>query len=532
MISKKLLLFIIIPFTYFFLGSYVHQIIGLYSLRSADPEYIYFISGLSIANGKFMLGHIDNPGTPLQYLTALVFRILYQLRDHQIPFNEDVLSNADLYLRVLNLVLTIICSIFMYYIGNAAFKITKRWSFALLLQLSPLFTNIIFGNIGRITPENLIPIPVMLLGLMLLKVIYQPDEEQSKNNNIWFGLISAFGLSIKLTYFPLWIIPLIVIKPIKDKVWYSVVAVGSFFAMALPVTLQLNIFWGWVKGLFLHSGKYGSGESNIINWDVFLPNLKSLWNENYFFFYIVLVLVAVCTIFIFFKRDQRSLLIYRISVAVIAAIVIQLVIVCKQFEPRYFIPAIMLFPLVLILLIEFFLPFNYLISKFKIPQAIVALFILFYFVKQVPVIHSLSTALNQDNNKKMPTLHYMETLENDAVKFLVPGGYGCPTVEYALMCSYGWAGRQREIYKPVLGKLFPYTYIYYPWDKTVNFWGNEPNLRETDKEVYIYLENEKLKDTFLADTKTYFPENYELTQTFFNEATNEAVYKLTKVISE
>ena len=63
--SKKLMLLLIAPFAYFFLGSYVHQVIGLYSLRSADPEYIYFISGLSIADGKFMLGHIDNPGTPL-----------------------------------------------------------------------------------------------------------------------------------------------------------------------------------------------------------------------------------------------------------------------------------------------------------------------------------------------------------------------------------------------------------------------------------------------------------------------------------
>ena len=74
--SKKLLLLLIAPFAYFFLGSYIHQVIGLYSLRSADPEYIYFISGLSIADGKFMLGHIDNPGTPLQYLTALVFSVL------------------------------------------------------------------------------------------------------------------------------------------------------------------------------------------------------------------------------------------------------------------------------------------------------------------------------------------------------------------------------------------------------------------------------------------------------------------------
>jgi hypothetical protein len=100
------------------------------------------------------------------------------------------------------------------------------------------------------------------------------------------------------------------------------------------------------------------------------------------------------------------------------------------------------------------------------------------------------------------------------------------------MCSYGWAGRQREIYKPVLGKLFPDTYIYYPWDKTVNYWGNEPNIIETDKAVYIYLENEKFKEPFLADTKAYFPVNYELTRTFFNETTNEVVYKLTKVISE
>src|ERR1035437_9551869 len=113
----KYLLFLA-PLAYFFLGSYMHQIIGLYSLRSADPEYIYFISGLSVANGKMILGHIDNPGTPLQYLTALVFRLVYLLRDHKVSFNEDVFANADMYLRVLNLTMTAVISVFMYYTGN------------------------------------------------------------------------------------------------------------------------------------------------------------------------------------------------------------------------------------------------------------------------------------------------------------------------------------------------------------------------------------------------------------------------------
>ncbi|MEI8115274.1 MAG: hypothetical protein WCI54_16705 [Bacteroidia bacterium] len=530
--SKKLLLLLIAPLAYFFLGSYIHQVIGLYSLRSADPEYIYFISGLSVANGKLMLGHIDNPGTPLQYLAALVFRGLYYLRNHQIPFNEDVLANADLYLRVLNLALTGVITAFIYWAGKAAFKITNSLSYSILLQLSPLFTNIIFGNIGRITPENLMPIPVMLLSLLILKMVFLPKEEQPQKQWIWFGLISAFGLSIKLTYFPLWIIPLILLETWKDRFRYSATAVAAFFAMALPVTLQINIFWGWIKGLFLHSGQYGKGDSNIVNWNTVLPNFNNLWNENRYFFWIILILGIVLALSFFLRKDQQNRLIQRISVAIFCAIFIQVAIVCKQFESRYFIPALMLFPISLLLIIETIKPINVAISKFRIPQVAVLLFVSIYFVNQVPVIRSLSSSLDQEKVKKMPALNYMSNLEKDAVKFLLPGGYGCPSPEYALMCSYGWAGKQKEFFKPVLAKLFPETYIYYPWDKTVNFWGNEPNIKETTKPVYIYLENNNLKDVFFADMKAYFPEKYELVRTFFNETTNEAVYKLVKVASE
>ena len=530
--SKKLLLLLLAPLAYFFLGSYIHQIIGLYSLRSADPEYIYFISGLSVANGKLMLGHIDNPGTPLQYLAALVFRGLYYLRNHQVPFNEDVLGNADLYLRILNLVLTGVVTVFMYWAGKAAFKITNSLSYSILLQLSPLFTNIIFGNIGRITPENLMPIPVMLLSLLILKMVFLPKEEQAQKQWLWFGLISAFGLSIKLTYFPLWIIPLILLETWKDRFRYSATAVSAFFVMALPVTLQINIFWGWIKGLFLHSGQYGKGDSNIVNWNTVLPNFNNLWNENRDFIKVILILAVVLIVSFFYKKEKQKGLLQRISLAILCAVFIQIAIVCKQFESRYFIPAIMLFPVSLIMILEFLKSLSPSFSKFRSPPIVVIVFLSFYFGNQIPVIQSLSSSLDQEKTKKMPALNYMANLEKDAVKFLLPGGYGCPSPEYALMCSYGWAGKQKEFFKPVLAKLFPDTYIYYPWDKTVNFWGNEPNIKETTRPVYIYLENNNLKDVFFADTKAYFPEQYELVRTFFNETTNEAVYKLVKAASE
>ena len=66
----------------------------------------------------------------------------------------------------------------------------------------------------------------------------------------------------------------------------------------------------------------------------------------------------------------------------------------------------------------------------------------------------------------------------------------------------------------------------------MNFWGKAPDVNQSSRPVYIYFRNDNLKDQFFKDASKYFPEKYELTRTFFNEATAEAVYKLIKVSSE
>jgi hypothetical protein len=532
MMNLKKYLLLIVPLAYIFLGSYFHQMIGLYSLRSADPEYIYFISGLSIANGKFMLGHIDNPGTPLQYLAALVFKAVYALRSNQVPFNNDVLSNPDMYLQVLNLVLTAVVAFFAYFAGKILLRISNNVTYSVLLQLSPLFTSVIFVNIGRIVPENLMPLPVMLLSLLLLYLYYHPEEEEKQKHSIWFGLISAFGLSIKLTYFPLWIIPLIVLKSWKNRLFYSGTAIVSFFAMALPVTLQIGFFWGWIKGLLLHSGQYGKGESNIIDMKTFGPNFTNLWNENNFFFWVMIALTIVFAASFYFKKDQEVSLIRRIALAILSAVALQIFIVCKQYEARYFVPALMLIPVSLVLIAEYISRFDSEILKYKINQVAVVVVILFYLVGLKTIVIDLSTDLSQKKIQKMKALHYMNTIEKDAIKFTVTTDYGAPIPEYVLMHSYGWAGRQQEFFKPVLAELYPDSYIFFPWDNSMHFWGKEPDVNQTSRPTYIYFLKDDLKDQFFKDAAKYFPEKYELTRTFFNEVTQEAVYKLVKVASE
>ncbi|MDX9883186.1 MAG: hypothetical protein RBS73_14080 [Prolixibacteraceae bacterium] len=523
--TKKLLL-LLVPSLYILLGIYIHQMIGLYSLRSADPEYIYFISGLSVACGKLELGHIDNPGTPLQYLAALVFRLVYLFRSHQAPFMEDVLSKPDMYLRILNLVLTVVVATFMYFAGKAASRISGKLSYGMVLQTAPFFTAIIFGNIGRITPENLLPLPAMLLSLLILKFIYSDESLSNPRNAVLFGLVSAFGLSIKLTYFPLWIIPLIVLSGWKNKLWYSFSAIISFFVMALPVTLRFHVFRHWVKSLLMHSGQYGKGESNIIDWSTVVPNFSQLTGENRIFFLVFIVMVILFLIWFFLKRNERVKLLQRISGALSLAVLIQIALVCKHFEQRYFIPSLMLAPMLLIIILEFSKRWHFQWGKYNLSYVALLLFFLFYAAKRQPVIESLSSYLDREYEHKMPAWHFMQNIEKDAIKILVPGFYGCPMPEYALMSSYGWAGKQKKLFKPVLGKLYPHTFIYYFWDKTVNFWADGPQLKETDKPVYIYMEHYKHREVFEEDMKSYFPENYKLEQVFFNEPTNEVVFKL------
>ncbi len=53
--AERKWLLLVIPFFYFALAIYFRILMNNPSLRSIDPEYIYFISGLGIAEGHFKI---------------------------------------------------------------------------------------------------------------------------------------------------------------------------------------------------------------------------------------------------------------------------------------------------------------------------------------------------------------------------------------------------------------------------------------------------------------------------------------------
>ncbi len=528
--AKYLLLFII-PMLYFSIGAYFRYLLGDLTLRSLDPENVYFITGLGISEGHFKVAHIDHPGTPLQYLMAISYRITFLFRPDNVTFLEDIFRNPDLYMAVANTIITGITTALLFYSGQRIYRKTGSVLYGLLIQCSPFLPVIWFDLIGRIVPELMMPIPVILLEMFLMELMYSEEENISAKQVVYLSALSAFGLSVKLTLIPLWFIPLLILKKWKTKAKFLVLSIIFFLAFAIPVTLRLSKFTSWIKAIFIHSGQYGGGDANFVNWPEFWTNLQFLWGYERWFLVttIITFFLAITYFLIFRKKSDKKLLI--VTSAVLLTILLQTGMVCKHFSHHYYIPVLLMLPLLVFLISE--ITKRILRGKMQFIITIgLIVFIVAFFIHQRPWIKMKSEAMGTDVAQRKETWHFVSTLDPNAIWIITTQNYGSPFREYALMTCYAWAGSQQKYFTETLAKVYPDSYLFFTWDNTIRFWGDEltqKKIEESHKPVYLYLENDAPelyqktldKFPFLTDSLKVAPELL-----FSNEKTKEMVYKL------
>lgn len=526
-------LLVIIPLLYFIAASYFRNLLGNLSLRSCDPEYIYFMSGLNVADGVIKVGHIDNPGTPLQLLVALVFRIVYLIRSTPTPFLDDVLLHPDMYIGIVSQTIAALTTILLLFAGWKVFKYTGNLFYAVLLQTSVFLPVIWYDLVGRVAPELMMPFPVILMSVLIID-IYARNKEIGLTEIGSFAFLSAFGLAIKLSFIPVLIIPFIIVPKWKSKLIFVGLTVLMFFIIAFPVTLQLNIFWGWIKNLFMHSGTYGKGEANIIDIQQFKSNISEMYNlEKRFFYVMITLVVALIGYFtILRKKADKKLLIAGFAIAV--TIAIQLLLVGKHFAHRYFIPVLMLAPLMVFLTAEIIRK----IYPKKITLWAVNLLIVLLLISNIGYnnfwLNMKTEAMGNDIANRMPTWHIAQSLEKDSYKIITSQNYGSPFIEYTLFYSQVWANNEKRAeYNDVLGRLYPRAFSYFTWNDEMKYWKhkfNADSIINSGNKTYLYVERDEqaLFDKTIAklhseDTTRFNIENRLL---YRNPATTEVIYEL------
>ena len=115
----------IVPALYLFIGFLFNYEHPFYFMHIIDPEYCYLFNGMNLAQYSFKVWHVDHPGTPIQFLTAIVIRTVHLFRNN-VPFLEDVMHNSELYTKAVNITIFSITTSLLFFLGITTFKYTKK----------------------------------------------------------------------------------------------------------------------------------------------------------------------------------------------------------------------------------------------------------------------------------------------------------------------------------------------------------------------------------------------------------------------
>jgi hypothetical protein len=485
---KKLYVFVllILPAALLFTAVFLHNAHGPYWLSyNSDPEYLYLISSLTLAESK-QTGSPGHPGSTLQILGAATLKI-----SHALDFSEKdsleftVLKNPEFYLTIINTVLVTLNTLLLFIIGLTAFILTKNIWLSLLLQFSPfLSNNIIIDGLPRISPEPLLFFTGSLFLLILLKMIFSKNLSKSDH---WYmiilALVSGFGMATKLTFVPLLIIPLVVLPKLRNKIWFLFLTVLSFVFWTLPIISQYEVLFNWYCTIITHAGFYGNGIPEILNLPNYFNNIINLCLLNPLLFLVWFFSAGFILRFGCFSaggdKTARKLVwqdtSFRTSAAVAAAQMFAVLIVAKHPAGWYLAPVFSLSGFMLFLTFLYLQKINY-FNNFNLKKGVffIGIILLFSCAWRIVEIRNLFMQKLQIKQESLTVHQKVESDYKDYLKIncLFDPSYG-PSSSPISALAFGDFFVNEGRYSEHLRKIYGNSYFYNALDKTFYIWAEE-----------------------------------------------------------
>ncbi len=323
----------------------------IYSLGgNSDPEYMYLFNALNILNWSAPF-HIDNPGTPLQVLGALVLFVkgaIINLSLSSSVIQASVINDPEAYLRSMHLVLAIMIALALYLAGRGLFQATGKVLPALILQFGLLCYGTLQTELVRISPE-----PLMIFAALLVCCIVAPElagarAEPSRHAHTLrpalTGVVLGFGIATKVTFLPL-VLLLFVFAGARKKLIVLVSCAVSFVFFTLPIASRYGEMFNWFESIAIHQGHYGQGPAGLPPLKELFSNTGSLFREEPLLF-ISLALGIACALFVTFSKDdsepgpKRTIQKFLWSACLIISV--QIAITAKHPAAHYLLPSVVI----------------------------------------------------------------------------------------------------------------------------------------------------------------------------------------------
>lgn len=228
-----------------------------------DPEYMYVLSGITIAEGGTPY-HIDNPGTPLQVMAATVFRAvdLCAPGTRGASFRDRVLLDPERYLAALQAVVVAVVAAALWAAGAVVWRATGSVACAAAFQLTPFLSLQAPLTLYRVAPEPLL----LACGLsMAAALVAAAEAPGARRWPIVLGILWGVGTATKVPFAMTALAPLAALPGWRARFRCAACALLTLAACLLPVWSELPRFARWLYGIATHTGYYGSGRAGVVD---------------------------------------------------------------------------------------------------------------------------------------------------------------------------------------------------------------------------------------------------------------------------
>lgn len=311
-----------------------------------DPDYFYLLDAVNVVN-LATPGHVHHPGTTVQWLGALILKAVHPLSGGA-AIADAVLADPERHLRLIGNAFVVFTGLGVLAVGAAAWRAFGALLPAWLLQTAPLLSTVIVKHGHHAKPEALL-VTAMLLLIALSVATLEPGRLDYRRHRfaVAFGAIAGFAAATKVTALPVLVLPLFVLAGAPGA-WraialYAAAAFVALVAFTLPAAGAYDVFFAWMAKIGQGSGAYGGGPSGVVEWGTYPRSVVKVLARPAL--HVPLALALATLAWAAWRRHRGRPLPapeVRLLAGVAAAQVAQALVVAKQPNAMYMIPALML----------------------------------------------------------------------------------------------------------------------------------------------------------------------------------------------
>ncbi len=477
--KKKLLLvsLFILPVLLFILNIIFKDSIGEYFLYfNYDGSYKYLLASLNIVQLEEP-GYTQHPGIVPQLISAGAIKLFHLFQGNDSNIVLDTFNRPEFYLNRINLVFAFLTSFTLYFLGRITYEKIGNIFAAIFLQLTPFITVISF-NVLVNNPVHATNI-ILILVLLTITISFLNEEIITEKRKFYYiilyGIICGLLVANLISNLPIFIIPFLLIKRFVHKIYFVLISILTFCILFFSITAGTSQIWGFVINNIIHSGKYGAGPSNFIDFNRAIPSFEKIF-RTFFFFSIIYLLISATLLLQLIPKFRIQIRNNKYSILLTAIFIIMslyILLVIKQIEMYYLLPGVMFSVIGLFSVNSIFydlFPRNFKFGRYSY------LFII-SIVFTYPQIKNFKKTISFFTSQKMESYKVIEYLKDNYPNTIVVSSDFTSSIPTAFYHGLNNSPEPRRNYLSILSNKYP-NYVYFQrWMKDFIYINQNPELK-------------------------------------------------------